>query len=94
MAHKQGGRKAIKSPLDLRIEDYIDQMKFFMVLCSSPLRSQPGNAVHGHPPPCLKATLSGLCHRNCHTDSEALPTSLAESTLAGTPHVKIHFLLG
>lgn len=42
---------------------------------------------------CLKATQSRLSHHECHNESEVLPTSLAESALKGTPHVKILFLL-
>lgn len=44
-------------------------------------------------PVSLKATQPGLRNHDCYAESEALPTSLVESTLAGTPHVKILFLL-
>jgi len=51
MAHKDRGRSGMKRPLDMRIKDYIEHMKFFMVLCSNALRSHLGNSVHGCPPP-------------------------------------------
>lgn len=51
MAYTQGGRKAIKRPLDVRIEDYVEHMMFFIVLYPNALKRQLGNSVHGHPPP-------------------------------------------
>lgn len=53
---KKGGRKAIKGPLDVRIEDYTKHMKFFVLLCPDALRSWLGNSVRGHPLPEVTST--------------------------------------